>query len=64
MKYKTFDRYCVKIVIECAEFAGTGFSFYQPIVTHDANLCIVLHIILQEAVTLIKIFPTLHLCNI
>ena len=60
MKYKTYDRHCVKIVIECAEYAGFGSSFHQPIDTHDANLCIVLHILLQEAVTLIKIFPALH----
>jgi hypothetical protein len=64
MKYKTYDRYCVKIVIECAEFAGIGSRFHQPIDTHDGNLFFVLHIIFQEAVTLIKIFPALHLCDI
>jgi len=66
MKYKADDRYCVKIVIECAECAGIGPMFHQPIDTHDANLCIwvVLHIILPDAVTLIKNFPALHVCNI
>lgn len=40
MKYKTYDRYYVKIVIECAECAGIGSRFQQPIDTYDANLCI------------------------
>jgi len=40
MKYKTYDRYCVKIVIECAECAGIGSRFHQPIDTYGANLCI------------------------
>ena len=53
MKYKTCERYCVKIVIGCAECSGNSSRFHQPIDTYDSNLCIwvVLHIISQEAVT-------------
>lgn len=61
MKYKTYERFCVKIVIECAECAGTGSRFHHPIHIYDADLCIwvVLHIIVQEAVILIKYFQPL-----
>ena len=40
MKYKTYNRFCVKIVIDCPECAGIGSRFHQPIYTHDASLCI------------------------